>query len=723
MSLDDRDPGERAGGGVSAASRGPLGGRIPYGREPAGACRRKCVDTDPPDDCRNVVTPIRRNTSVRARMDELVAVELGIDLPRRPGRPRIGPRWIVSGLTDYGPAFAVEVGLFVAVLLGFQLSGYLRQPPWVHGLPLGTLLVAVAMGAAEARFRLYRRVWVVAGLTDALAIAMAVMYATVLISVANALIPDAARPFRFLVPALAGPAVIAVVSVFRLLPRLTSRAPQGRNRLLVVAADGTALPMIKSIIQNSDPAWQPVAILTGDSTQLNQTVLGVPVLGRIDELEHWLEASRADGVAFVPGAGANSDLPSLVGRCIGAELPIFIAPGPGEWLRGRSRGSMRQLSADDLVGRSERELDLEAVKDLVAGRVVMVTGAAGSIGSELCRLLAELRPKRLVLLDNNESGLFDIAEELRAGGPGVTELREALVSIVDRKLLLRLFADERPDIVFHAAAYKHVPMLERHPEQAVLGNVIGTYNLVRCAEASGVGSLVLVSTDKAVSKQSIMGCTKRLCELIVLSHSGTVDCWAVRFGNVVGSRGSVVPFFERQIGQGGPVTITHPEATRYLMTIREAASLVVSTLGLACPGHLYMLDMGAPIRIMALAEALIRSRGMRPGSDIEIVYTGLRPGEALTEDLLSPDEGFRPTFHPSIMEVVSPHPFTMVDLEWIVQQVTEMVAQDRRDELVRLIKRTVTAPARNQRLGDLLDTRPARTPASPRLPKATSGQT
>ena len=273
------------------------------------------------------------------------------------------------------------------------------------------------------------------------------------------------------------------------------------------------------------------------------------------------------------------------------------------------------------------------------------------------------------------------------------DLREALVSVADHDQLLGVFADERPEIVFHAAAYKHVPMLEAHPVQAVMANVVGTWNTLRCAHSAGVKQFILISTDKAASRHSVMGCTKRLCEQMVLAYRGPMNCWAVRFGNVVGSRGSVVPLFERQIEHGGPVTITHRDVSRYMMTIKEAASLVLSSLTVSRPNHLYMLDMGEPIKIYDLANDLIRSRGMRPDVDIKIVFTGLRPGERMTEDLLAPDEGVRPTSHPSIREVVSPTLGKEDDLAWVVRRLEGLAAEGKSDELVRALKTAAQGPA------------------------------
>ena len=592
-------------------------------------------------------------------------------------------------LVGWAAGIVAELALFAGTLAVFQLSGYGHQPGRLTNVPLGLLFVVVAWGVAEACFRLYRRAWAVAGFTDAIAIAWAVAVATVLITAANSVLPDSIRPFRYLVPVLAAPAVAAAISLYRLWPRLRAVSQRGSRRLIVVAPDSAAFPWIRWMVLNAPSGWEPVAILTMEGSDRGRTVLGVPVVGRGDEIARRAAEHRADGVAFIPRGPLTTSWKDLVGQCLDAELPIFIVPEPEDTLHGRTGAEMRSLTADDLVGRETREIDLANTRECVQGRTVMVTGAAGSIGSELSRLVAGLTPARLVLVDNNESGLFQIVDEVRTAEPGL-EVREALVSIVERDLLMRVFTEERPAVVFHAAAYKHVPLLEAHPEQAISTNVLGTYNMLSCAAACGTASFVLVSTDKAVSRHSIMGASKRLCEMLVLAMGDTTNCWAVRFGNVVGSRGSVVPTFERQIQNGGPVTITHPDATRYLMTIREAASLVISTLTLGRPGHLYMLDMGTPVSIESLARSLIRSRGLEPGREIKIVYTGLRPGESLTEDLLAPDEGWRPTQSPAVREVLSPSPLAGGGVGWLVERIHTLLEHGERDELVSLLRGTVT---------------------------------
>ena len=590
----------------------------------------------------------------------------------------------------FGVTLLVEAVIFWFLLLAVQFLGYGGRPGGVNGptwyLPLTFVLAYLAMAAGETRFGLYRRVWTVAGIGDAVAVGSAVLEATFLIFLANFTMADI-RPYRLLVPLLAAPAVVIAIGAFRLLPRLLSSTARAGSRLLVVVPDAAAYSTVKILLQHANSDWLPVAIVTMTPGDQGRTVMGVPVIGSAHALARRIQATRAEGVAFVLRGPSTQQHRDMFAICLEAGLPIFIVPDADKWFPGRSGVPLRQLSADDLVGRSQRDFNVKASEDLVRGKTVLVTGAAGSIGSELCRVLAGFGPSRLILLDINESGIFDLAEELRASSSIV--IREALVSIVDSDQLKAVFAEERPEIVFHCAAYKHVPMLESHPVQAVMTNVVGTWNTLRCAEAAAVERFVLISTDKAVTRHSVMGCTKRLCEEIVLGHRGSTVCWAVRFGNVVGSRGSVVPLFERQIEQGGPVTITHPDVSRFMMTIREAVLLVVRTLPMGESGHLYMLDMGPPIKILDLANALIRARGLRPGSDIEIVFSGLRPGELMSEELLASDEGTRPTSNPSILDVVAPYIPSESDLAWTIERVHLLATEGRSDELVRTLKNAV----------------------------------
>src|SRR5229473_1613340 len=330
---------------------------------------------------------------------------------------------IYRALLRYGPSFAVEVSILWAALLAFQLLGYGGRPgftfgSWSHQL-VSIGIAICAMGAGEARFKLYRRVWSVAGINDAIAVGLAVLEATLLITIANWLLPADHRAYRLAVPLLAAPAIVIGIGVFRLLPRLLSSVPRTGKRLLVVARDSGSYTTVKALIQHPTSDWTPVAIVTMAPVEVNRTVMGIPIIGDVESLKYWLEFTQADGVAFVLDGTTVKEQRDLIGLCLEAELPIFLVPNADEWFPSMGGTPMRQLSADDLVGREQREMDVDAARDHVRGVTVMVTGAAGSIGSELSRQLVSLSPARIVLLDNNESGLFDIADELRAMSPVV----------------------------------------------------------------------------------------------------------------------------------------------------------------------------------------------------------------------------------------------------------------------------------------------------------------
>ncbi len=611
----------------------------------------------------------------------------GTNPPRTRKSPPVWRR-LTAGTTRYGPSFIFQVLCFYAVLVVAQIIATGRTGNELQ-LEIGLALVAASLGVAELHYRLYRRVWLVAGLADGIALALAVIEATCLITLANILIPPQWRPFPSVIPVLVSPIVLSFIATYRFIPRLTRKRSVAENRLLVVIPDNSAYGTVKSLIQSSSTMWSVIGIVTETPVDARRTLMGIPILGDTSDLEHWIRVTNSDGVAFVQGEVRQRDFRSLISTCLKLEKPIFIIPSAEELFRSPGLSRLRQLSADDLIAPAV-EMNLDITADAISGKTVLVSGAAGSVGSELCRTLAALSPGKIVLVDNNESGLFDLAAQLRSVSD--VEIKEALVSIKDRELLLTVFTDERPDIVFHAAAYKHVPMLESHPEQAFNVNVLGTKNALWCAEAVSTRDFILISTDKAASTESVMGCTKRLCELLVLSHGGSMRCRAVRFGNVVGSRGSVIPTFERQIQQGGPVTITHPEMTRYIMTSRQAAGLVLSTVLLPA-GSLYMLDMGEPIKILDMANALIRARGLRPGKDIEVVITGVRHGERLSENLLGPNEFWRPTAHPSIRQVMTPMPAGTQDLEWTLERLAGLAAEQKSSELTRALRKAVWTPA------------------------------
>jgi FlaA1/EpsC-like NDP-sugar epimerase len=340
----------------------------------------------------------------------------------------------------------------------------------------------------------------------------------------------------------------------------------------------------------------------------------------------------------------------VIQRCAEAGVRSRVVPTLGELVEGRViYTQMRDVRVDDLLAREPVRLDLPRIRTFAAGRTVLVSGAAGSIGSELCRQVAAYGPRRLVLYDRHENGMYGLEMELRARFPELA-IEAVLGDVLLEDQLRTVFAAHRPEVVFHAAAYKHVPLAERNPLEAVRNNVFGTRNVARAAVAAGVADFVLVSTDKAVRPTSIMGVTKRVAEMVVqgLTTAGTTRFVAVRFGNVLGSSGSVVPLFRDQIARGGPVTVTHPDVTRYFMTIPEAVQLILQAAVLGDGGEIFVLEMGEPVRIVDLARQMIRLSGLEPDDDVAITFTGLRPGEKLTEELVAAEEEVAATYHDRI---------------------------------------------------------------------------
>jgi FlaA1/EpsC-like NDP-sugar epimerase len=353
---------------------------------------------------------------------------------------------------------------------------------------------------------------------------------------------------------------------------------------------------------------------------------------------------------------------------------------------GHGTDALRELTLDDLLGREPVEIDYVACSQSVKDRVVLVTGAAGSIGSELCRQVATFQPLELHLLDNNESGLFDLAAEISGVSPQTT-IKLWPASVVDGRKVDEIFNRVRPQLVYHAAAYKHVPMLESNPDEAFRANVLGTLNVANAAKTYQTGTFVLISTDKAVRPTSIMGATKRIAELMVLAlarGSEHTKFVAVRFGNVMGSRGSAPLTFLRQIERGGPVTITHPDMMRYFISIPEAVSLVIQAGTFGGGGNIYMLDMGQEINMLELAERMIRLRGLRPGDDIEVIFTGTRPGEKLREELVADFEKMESTEHPKVMRLSASADITESEIRRLIDEVESVLWQDQ-DELRRRI--------------------------------------
>jgi FlaA1/EpsC-like NDP-sugar epimerase len=445
------------------------------------------------------------------------------------------------------------------------------------------------------------------------------------------------------------------------LPRLLARTlrPRYRRRrrndpgrtALIVGAGDTAKLVAKELIANATLGFEPIGFVDDDPTKQNHILLGLPIFGTLGAIKAIVEQHGVSELIIAMPSARGDVVRKVVRAGLDCGIPTLTVPSLPELISAKSNGtSLREVEIQDLLRRDPVETDLAAVAELATGETVLVTGAGGSIGSELCRQIARLAPARLVLLGHGENSIFDILNELEVDFPDVC-LVPIVADVRDRKRIAAVFNIYKPHAVFHAAAHKHVPLMEENVIEAITNNVFGTRNVVDAALESGCEHFVLISTDKAVRPTSVMGATKRIAELVV-QHAATKqerNFVSVRFGNVLGSRGSVVPTFLRQIRSGGPVTVTHPEMQRYFMTIPEAVQLVLQAGALGRGGEVFLLDMGEPIRIVDIATDLIRLSGLAVGTDIEIRFTGMRPGEKLYEEMFFSAENVLTTDHPKVL--------------------------------------------------------------------------
>lgn len=420
--------------------------------------------------------------------------------------------------------------------------------------------------------------------------------------------------------------------------------------VFVVGAGYTGEKTVREILENPSMPFRPVGFIDDDTRKHGRSIHDVPVICGMEGVAQAAADFGVDEVLIAAPSASGPEMRRIVKACEASGLRYKTLPGWGELIDGKvSIKKLRDVDYRDLLRRAPVELETDAIAGYMENRVVLVTGAGGSIGSELCRQLSRFRPVQLILVDSCEAHLYDIQIELAARVPGLL-CAPVLADIQDRSLMDRLFRAYRPEVVFHAAAYKHVPMMETNPWQAVLNNIRGSQVLMELSVKHSAGHFVLISTDKAVRPTNVMGASKRVCELILQAHFGAeTRMMAVRFGNVLASSGSVIPLFRNQIAAGGPVTVTHPEVTRYFMTIPEATQLVLQAGALGQGGELFVLNMGTAVNIAEMARDLIRFSGKEPDVDIPVVFTGLRPGEKLYEELITDGEGIVGTRHEKIL--------------------------------------------------------------------------
>ncbi|MBW2213860.1 MAG: polysaccharide biosynthesis protein [Deltaproteobacteria bacterium] len=525
-------------------------------------------------------------------------------------------------------------------------------------------------------FGITRFSWRYTSLRDAVRIFMAIASATAVLVALRFLSPQLVDRFpvaRYgIVPlgVLLGDFVLSFVGLtgVRALRRIFGeRVESKRHRsqeaapaptLLVGAGQGGVL-IAQEITRRPDLGILPVAFIDDDPVKQGAVIHGIKVQGTTQDLHHLAQRHGAKQALITISNTSGAAIRRITESCKEAGLAVKIVPGAYEIVGGRVNLSrIRDVAIEDLLRREQVKLDTDSVAGVVRGQAVMVTGAGGSIGSELCRQVAGYRPSRLILVERAENSLFEIHSELRRRFSDL-EVLPCVADVTDVPRITTVFREHRPMVVFHAAAHKHVPMMEWNPAEAVKNNILGTQVVADLADRLGVERFVMISTDKAVNPTSVMGASKRAAELYVqaLSVQSATHFATVRFGNVLGSAGSVIPIFRRQIRDGGPITVTHPDMTRYFMTIPEAVHLVIQAGALSQGGETFILDMGQPVRIMDLAHDLIRLSGLEPDKDIEIRFTGVRPGEKLFEELSTTSEGIERTTHPKIFTGTydSPH--------------------------------------------------------------------
>lgn len=560
----------------------------------------------------------------------------------------------------------VPLALIMAYLLRFNFD---TIPP-VHLQTLYQLLLLAipVQGIIFWIFGLYLGLWRFASIPDIVRILKAVGLGTLVIAVSSGLLTrfqGIPRSVFILYPILLTAGLCGSRLLYRWLKdhRLTLHKKVGKRTLIVGAGRAGEL-LVRDLLHR--PEYEPLAFLDDDPGLKRREIHGVRVVGGTDEIPSIVRDMDIELVILAIPSADKKVLRHLVQLCREVDVPCQTLPSVLE-MKGMEveAGRLRPVTVDDLLGRETVHLDLDAIAGYLAGKTVLVTGGGGSIGSELCRQIAALEPGRLIIYDNGEFNLYSIDHELRKEYPYL-QLETVLGDVKNQERVNWVFASFRPDVVFHAAAYKHVPMVEWNPAEGVSNNVFGTQCVADAADRFQADRFVLVSTDKAVNPANIMGVTKRIAELYCqnLNDRSTVKFITTRFGNVLGSAGSVVPLFQKQIENGGPVTVTHPEITRYFMTIPESVSLILQAGAMGEGGEIFVLDMGEPVLIRHLAEQMITLSGLVPGKDIEIVYTGLRPGEKLYEEIFHESENLKSTGHPKLLLARS----RQVDWEWLRQE-------------------------------------------------------
>ena len=587
--------------------------------------------------------------------------------------------------------FLLTIALYLAIAtkFGVKLTKYYLSE-WF--MIWGTLVVVGIV--CNSAFKLYNSLWRYASIDELfLILSSGVLTGIVFFGAMNLLDIEVAYSVYFL--------IIVYNTIFlglsrlgyRMLRMVSSTTPlrldQDVKRVLIIGAGHTGIMVIKELRRHPELRLRPVALLDDDINTHGSQIMGVKVHGGHDKVQEIARRFDIDEIILAIPNAPRKVQSAILNECKKTRCKLKILPSISSLINEDvTIKNIRNVQIEDLLGREPVNLDVDGICDYITNQVVLVTGGGGSIGSELCRQIARYNPKQLLVLDIYENNAYELQQELKMEHPQLN-LKVLIASVRDAARIESIFSTYKPSVVFHAAAHKHVPLMEENPQEAVKNNVFGTLNVVECADKYGVRRFVMISTDKAVNPTNIMGATKRLCEMIIqgMNKKSKTEYVAVRFGNVLGSNGSVIPLFKKQIAAGGPVTVTHPEITRFFMTIPEAVQLVLQAGAMAKGGEIFVLDMGQPVKIADLAKDLIRLSGFEPDVDIEIKYTGLRPGEKLYEELLMAEEGLTATKHEKIF-IGKPMDIDMDELKKELEKL-KFIATGSNEGIIEFVKELV----------------------------------
>jgi FlaA1/EpsC-like NDP-sugar epimerase len=602
----------------------------------------------------------------------------------------------------FGDIFLILVSVLVSYLLRLELIAslptYYISMLWMLGISV------IIKPLVYYCFGLYRRLWRYASIRELLLILAAVTTASIIISVVMLGLFTIGVFIGFPRGVLIIDWLVSMAFVgglrffFRLLAESSTSSSIGiighsrRKKWVLVIGGGDAGAMVvRELQKNPQLNMKPIGFLDDDPSKKDSKIHGVPVLAPLDQIDTILETRHVDEVIIAIPSASGKVLRKVTHVCRQRNVAFRTMPGLYELLGGAvSVSRLREVDIPDLLRREPVNMKAESMGEALHDRIIMVTGAGGSIGLELCRQIAQHNPDKLLILGHGENSIFSALLILKENFPAL-EIVPLIADVRDQPRLSVIFERWQPEVVFHTAAHKHVPLMESNIEEAITNNILGTQNIVKQALAHEVQRLVMISTDKAIRPVNVMGATKRIAEMLVLDAANRYkgSFTVVRFGNVLGSRGSVVPRFKRQIASGGPVTVTHPEMKRYFMTIPEAVHLVLQASAMSEGGENFILDMGKPVRILDLAEDLIRLSGLEPGKDIDIVFSGIRPGEKLSEDLWDKGFAYSQTAHPDIHRVDSEEVLSSHELATLVDNLIRLAQEGKPEAIQELLSETI----------------------------------